>query len=122
MREVRIACVILTLLILFVGINSAVIGIYARELRTSVEEVNVGNCTEAAKSFRSAAERFEKAERFISLTVSHDDLTNIEEGFAELIGAAEGGNTDELLKVKSRLSDALRHLGRLSGVNIDSIM
>ncbi len=122
MKEMKLACAILTTLVIFVGVNSAVIGTYARELRLSVDGVDAYDTSNAVTEFEAAARKFEKAEKFISLTVSHDDLTSIEEGFAELIGAARGGNTDEILKVKSRLSDALKHLGRLSGVNIDSIM
>lgn len=67
-------------------------------------------------------QKFERAERFISLTVNHEDLTNIEECYSELIGYLSVGMQDEAEVTKSRLIDALTHLKRLSGVNIDSII
>ena len=54
--------------------------------------------------------------------MSHDDLTNIEEAFAEIIGAARAGNEIGLITLKSRLRDSLEHLGRLSSINLDSIL
>ena len=67
-------------------------------------------------------EKFAEAERFISLTVNHEDLTNIEVGYSELVGYLSEGMTEEAGVTKSRLLDALTHLRRLSGVNIDSII
>ena len=61
-------------------------------------------------------------ELFISLTVNHEDLTNIEEGFAEMIGCLSVGDTAGAQITKSRLIDSLEHLGRLSGFNFDAII
>ena len=76
----------------------------------------------AVDNYEKIAKKFQKKERYISLTVSHDDLTNIEEAFAELIGAANAGDEARLVTIKSRLKDSLTHLGRLSGINLDSIL
>ncbi len=74
------------------------------------------------ESYEAVEEKFKKHERYISLTVSHDDLTNIEEAFAELIGAANANDEVRVITIKSRLKDSLLHLGRLSGINLDSIL
>lgn len=66
--------------------------------------------------------RFGRWETFISMTVSHDDLTNIESGFAEMIGMLEIGDTEGAAVAKSRLKDSFRHLRRLVGINLDSII
>ena len=65
---------------------------------------------------------FKRKLTFISLTVNHDDLTNIELSFAELIGYLEVGDTDEASVTKNRLLNSLEHLGRLSGFGIDAII
>ncbi len=67
-------------------------------------------------------ERFKHAEAYISITVSHDDLTNIEDIFAELVGYLTVDDTEGAKVIKNRLINSLEHLGRLSGFNIDSII
>ena len=73
-------------------------------------------------SAKSAYESFKKKETYISLTVNHADMTSIEESFSELIGYYEVGDMDGAHVTKNRLTDALEHLGRLSGFNIDAII
>ena len=65
---------------------------------------------------------FKKAETYMSLSVNHNDLTNIEEIFSEMIGYLSVGDANGAKVAKSRLTDALGHLKRLSGINIDSIV
>ena len=67
-------------------------------------------------------EDFKKREFFLSLTVSHEDLTDIESLFSEMIGYLSVKDTEGARMTKSRLNDALMHLRRLSGVNISSIL
>ncbi len=122
MKTVKLAYVILVLLTISIAVNSIVLGKMTKSLAKDIESVDISNTKEATIEYEKLCKRFEKAEKYISLSVSHDDLTNIEESFAELIGAADADNTDEMMKAKSRLVDALKHLGRLSGINIDSIM
>ncbi|MBO7304726.1 MAG: DUF4363 family protein [Clostridia bacterium] len=121
MRSVRGALVALVVLIAAVLVNSIYIGKVSRELMDKIEQVEGEDAALLCDEYERIFEEFKKAERIISLTVSHDDLTNIEEGFAEIIGAARAGGEVGLSTVKSRLADALEHLGRLSGINIDSI-
>ena len=71
---------------------------------------------------RETYSQFKDRETFMSLTVNHNDLTAIEELFSEMIGYLSIGDGDEARVAKSRLIDALSHLRRLSGVNIDSIV
>ena len=65
---------------------------------------------------------FKTQEKYISLTVNHEDLTDVEASFAEMLGAIKAQDTESMLTIKSRLIDALEHLRRLSGINIDSIL
>lgn len=113
MKTVKITSVFLLLLISAIIINSFYIQWVTEDI---VEELDFSD------NYEQAAEKFKKHERYISLTVSHEDLTNIEEAFAELIGAANAGDDAKLVTIKSRLKDSLEHLGRLSGINIDSIL
>lgn len=122
MKITKIAYTILILLSLIVLFNSLTIGHITNKLKNEIESIDYSNIDTALLKYKKSFEKFEKAEKYISLTVSHDDLTNIEESYAELIGAAKAKDEDEILKAKSRLTDALAHLGRLSGINIDSIL
>ena len=76
----------------------------------------------AEMNARETYSQFKDRETFMSLTVNHNDLTAIEELFSEMIGYLSIGDGDEARVAKSRLIDALSHLRRLSGVNIDSIV
>ena len=116
MKSVRWSVGALLLLIVAVLINSVYIGEICEELSREVDAAGVDSA-----EYERIFLKFQKAERIISLSVSHDDLTNIEEGFAEIIGAAKAGGEVGIMTVKSRLTDALLHLRRLSGIKIDSI-
>lgn len=122
MKAVKIAILILVILTVSVYANSLYIGYITDNIAIKVENITVDDIAKALSEFEKVFEEFKKAEKYISITVSHDDLTNIEDSFAEIIGAARAGNTVGVITVKSRLKDSLFHLGRLSGINIDSIL
>ena len=122
MKAVRIATVILISLFAAVVLNSIYISKVTEKFADSVSKIDTGDLEAAREEFEKLNEEFKKAEKFISITVSHDDLTNIEEGFADIIGAASGGIHADVTTIKSRLEDALRHLGRLSSINFDSVI
>ncbi len=122
MKPLRISIITLTVLTISVYANSLFIGHITKSLSKKVESINTDSIENVATEFETVFDEFKKAERYISITVSHDDLTNIEESFSEIIGAANAGNYVGVKTLKSRLKDALLHLGRLSGINIDSIL
>lgn len=105
----------LVAILAFIIINTAIVG---RAIEETIDEV------EACNSYEDAAEarqNFMKYERYINITVSHEDLTSIEDLFSEYEAQMLAQNDDAKI-TKSRLINALTHLGRLSGVNIDSIL
>ena len=53
--------------------------------------------------------------------MSHNDLTDIESFFSEMIGYLSVSDMEGAEMAKNRLIDALAHLRRLSGVNMSSI-
>ena len=112
---------VLTVLILGVVLNSIFIGNVTKELAEAVETVRTDDMSAATEEYESLFEKFTRAEKFISVTVSHDDLTNIEESFSEIIGAAKAGDSASVIREKSRLKDALLHLGRLSQISFGSV-
>ena len=122
MKAVRIATAVFVLLLIAVILNSIYIDKTTEKFADIIKEIDTKNLSETAETLKSVYKKFKESEKFISLTVSHDDLTNIEESFADIIGAAEAGMTVDVITIKSRLEDALRHLGRLSGINFDSII
>ena len=112
----------LVLLIAVVFTNSLYIERLSQEFVNDIENLDIYDVEKSKEDFDSIYKKFKKAEKIISITTSHDDLTSIEEGFAELMGAIETNDTNEIVKIKSRLKSAFMHLGRLSGINIDSII
>lgn len=69
----------------------------------------------------STKEKYERYERFISISVSHNDLMNIEDLFAQYEQESLEDNEQRYV-TKNRLISALCHLRRLSTINIDSII
>ena len=123
MKTKILAVVLLVLTIGGVTVNTIalerIISDYEREVSALVTEP--AN-EDTAKLARELFESFRDSERFVSITVNHDDLTSIEELFSELIGQLEVGDSESAHVTKNRLKDALRHLRRLSGFNIDAIV
>lgn len=122
MKAVRISIIVFILLLAAVILNSIYISKVTEKFADKIREIDTENLEAAKDVLKQLHEEFRKEEKFISITVSHDDLTNIEESFADIIGAAEAGMTVDVITIKSRLEDALRHLGRLSSINFDSII
>ena len=122
MNATKFAYITLVLLLSTVLVNSFFIHRTTKIFADSAKSISTDNCEDAGNEFTELFERFRKAQKFINLTVSHDDLTNIEESFAEIIGAAEANDLEGIITAKSRLVDSLEHLGRLSGINLDSIL
>ena len=122
MKAVKIASVVLLLLSITVTANSLYTRHLTKELSSELSHISIIDGEAPTEELKKVASKFNRAERFISITVSHDDLTNIEEGFADLIGAAEAGMAGDVERIKNRLVDSIEHLGRLSGLNLDSII
>lgn len=104
----------------FVAINTVVVKRAVSDIKNAVSEID--NAEDKLSAAKEAYERFKSRETYISLTVNHDDLTSIEECFAEMIGYLEVGDNDGAHVTKSRLISSLEHLGRLSAINLDSII
>lgn len=96
------------------------------DISTIYNAVRTIDTDENAKNAEARANEvydlFRSKELFIGLTVNHDDLSNIEEDFAEMIGYLSISDYDGASVTKNRLLDSLSHLRRLSGFNIDAII
>lgn len=119
-------CLIFSLLALIalfslVLTNSFVIGRLIDKTRLRLEKIDPFSST-VLEEITECYREFEAREKYISLTVSHSDLTDINTAFAEMIGAARADVREEIVILKSRLLNSLEHLRRLSGFNIDSIL
>lgn len=121
MKETKLAIAILFFLVLLITVNAVYIKNITTSLADSLEEIDIYS-ESAQGEFERAFENFKRNEKIISLTVSHDDLTSIEDSFSELMGACETGKISEIAIIKSRIIDSLEHLRRLSGFNPDSIL
>ena len=113
MKSVRMAAVLLVVTLVAVVANSfAVRGM----IGGIIERVESAENDEYEEIFKD----FKDMETYVSLTVDHEDMMNIELAFAELIGAVQAGDEESVTVIKSRLKYSLEHLRRLSGINIES--
>ena len=119
-----LALFLLVLTLTFVAVNTAVLDKQIDEILESVSALEITDWSTESASLDAEKiyDDFKRRETYISLTVNHNDLTSIEEGFAELVGYLSVGDADNARVTKNRLQDALEHLGRLSGFNIDAII
>lgn len=107
--------------IAFTAVNTLLLDRYVGEVTEAVEglDPSADNAGERADQIYQS---FKKRATYMSLTVSHDDITDIEDCFVEMIGYISVGDTDGARVTKSRLLRSLEHLWRLSGLNWDSII
>jgi len=124
MKAKIFSVILMTLLLSAVFINTYVIDKEILNLsnsleRTTIDEKDIeGSLAEAKAVYDS----YKKRETFLSLTVNHDDLTSIEDNFAEMIGNLSVKDADAARVSKNRLLCSLEHLRRLSGINFDAII
>lgn len=122
MKGTLFALITLLSILILVCINSVILDSLIDQTITAVEKIEIKDTNEATERFKECYERFEKHEKYISLTVSHRDLTDIDECFSHIIGAGLANDVEEMIITKNRLTNSLEHLRRLSGINIDSIL
>ena len=124
MKEKIIAVCLFVLVVSFVITNTIVLNIQIEEICDAVKaiEIREDSLKEAERETREIFDIYKRREVFISLTVNHDDLTNIEESFDEMIGYLSVGDADGARVTKNRLVGSLEHLRRLSGFTIDAII
>ena len=121
MKIKMMAVVIFLSVIVFVGVNTYIIDKEMREIGVDIAELDLS--TERAKEDAEEIYRdFQQKEKYLSLTVSHEDLTNIENCFVEMIGYLSIGDTDNAKVVKDRLTHSIEHLRRLSTFTIEAII
>lgn len=121
MKDKIIAIVILLTVLLATGANAWLL---MHEIDKTIEEAKTINVSENGTNYEAEEifQRYLDREHYISLTVSHDDLTRIEESFCEVIACLKVGDNQGAEIAKDRLIRSLEHLRRLSGFNIDSII
>ncbi len=123
MKSKIAAAVILIGLLLGVTANALFLDKTISDITDNVNSFHIGDDSEDnILRARELFDNFKKKETYISTTVNHNDLTEIEELMSEMVACLSVDMTDEAQVAKSRLIDALKHLRRLSGVNIDSII
>ena len=121
MRSKVTAYIIFAALLILVGANSIYLRKITDKLYEKCEECDVFS-ENAEEDFGELYDFYKKHEKVISITVNHNDLTAIEEGFCEIIGSLTVGDNEGAAIIKSRLIGSLEHLKRLAGINIESVI
>lgn len=117
---------ILSVVLLFFLIASVIANTFfltrkIEQIISDIQSASTENTHDSAGRITEIFDNYQKAEGFLSLTVSHNDLSDINGYFTELMAYLSLGNAEEASVAKSRLIDALLHLKRLSGWNIQAI-
>ena len=119
MKTIILSYVILILVILLVIINSIIV---SNSIDAIIEKLkNIPDSVSEKEQYKEVFDDYIKIQHLFEITVSHDDLTNIESEFYEIMGAVNAEDSESLKIAKSRLIGSLSHLKRLSGINADSI-
>ena len=119
--KVKIAAfTIFIVIILSVVANTVILGKQIDDLSAEVKKIEIG--AGAYQKTSALLEDFRQKESFMSLTVSHDDLTTIGECIVEMQAYLSQEDYQNAEVEKNRLEYFLKHLKRLSGFNIDAII
>lgn len=121
MKQKILAICLFIIIIGFVITNTLILHNITDMLTGEVEKLQVNREGALSEAVEIDA-KFKARVSYIGLTVSHDDLTNIEDCFAELTGYLSVGDTDGAEVAKHRLIRFLGHLRRLVGFDIDAII
>ena len=121
MRARIIAYTVMMLTVALTLANTLVLCSCIDRLASMLEEADPMS-EEGAAKILEAKKYYEEREGFISLTVNHEDLTDIKDAFCEIEGCISIGDGEGATVVKSRLVGSVEHLRRLSGFNFDSIL
>ena len=117
-RDIIVATAILLSLSASAIANALICQKQLNKLETAVTKTECGG----AENADSIRDDFKKLSFFMSITVNHDDLEDAEECIIEFLEAVEAEDATALRLAKSRLIAALKQLGRLTGIGIDSII
>lgn len=121
MRTVKIAFALLFITLFSVVANSIALTSIITDISDKVKNAAEDDPNAAYEEYSEIYREYDSYSSYISLTVNHEDLRDIENSFAEIIGAAKADDINSMMTIKSRLIGALEHLRRLSGINLDSI-
>lgn len=122
MKAVWVAIILLIAVTAIVVANAFVLGQIFDNISDSLLEIDTENTAVAKEEYLKVFNQFNDYVKYISLSVKHSELRNIEDCFWELIGACEANSTSDITQIKSRLLGALSHSRRLVGINIDSVL
>ena len=119
MKSLIFAYVMLIILLAAVILNSIMV---SNSIKNILDKLNsISNESACTEDYETLFKDYMKKQKFISLSVNHSYLTDVEGDFAEIITAARENETSELMITKSRLMSSLSHIRRLASINIDSI-
>lgn len=119
MKAAIISFIVLTIVLTSVFLNSFFVSKSIEKITDRLKDAP--ETIDSYGLYSDIYDEYMKKQKFIGLTVSHDDLTNIEGEFNEILGSIRAKDKESLIIAKSRLVGALTHMKRLSGVNADSI-
>ncbi len=121
MRDKIIGIVLLIIIVVMVGVNTLMLDKKITDIHQRISMLEIDE-KEAWENAENLLNLFQNEVFYMNLTVSHEDITEIENSFVDMVGFIKVGRTEDAEVAKSRLLRSLEHLRRLSGFNFDSII
>ena len=119
MKSLIWAFIVVCLLIVSVFLNSIIVSYNIKEVISRLEKLPDELSSEG--EYLDIKNDFIKMRKYFSFTVNHEDIADVEHEFSDLTGSLAAKDKESFIISKSRLIDALTHLKRLSGINLESI-
>ena len=114
-KSLIISGAVLLLTVIFTITNSTISSNMLGKLEKTIES------SESSLDFQNLRDSFDKAEKFLSLSIPDSCLWEIENCISDIISYQNSESDDEVEAGKSRLLCLIRQQRRLSGFNIKSI-
>lgn len=107
--------------------NSIYLGTQLLDLRDTLVSIPIPSENESDLSFQGSSvfavqENWYHRVPLFSLTISHQDLMEVETKFAATLGAAASGSRDTYLVSLAELEYALTHLAKMSRMSLQSVL
>ncbi len=118
MKVFYVSLAVSLLIITAVVLNCVLLGVFFTEL---IEGCEALGDIQNPEPYHRLYEKFEARRRFMSLSITHDVILQIEGDFSQMLGAISAGDEESCEITKSHLLTVLVHARRLSGINFDSV-
>lgn len=120
MKDALISIIILLVIISFLIINAVIIDKYTSELLLIVSDMSDNPVLEEENA-REIIEIWDKIVAFISISVTHQEIENVDRCAGQVLSYCETDNQSEFIASKRGLRQALEHISFSGALSLDTL-